>query len=151
MDQKRGMMTQFKILAVFIVVLLLISAGVIVNNLVQYKGIEPGVMNCGTDEECFLNNANQCTPATGLAEISGAVVKNEIFEECLLKKEIIELPKDEPVEFKILFEDKVMICPYQRNNFDPNLAYTLSIGMEPCGGSLKNAITAFLAASEDYQ
>ena len=73
-----------------------------------------GTKNCGADEQCFIDRANVCQPASLSQDVQGAVfdysAKVEITPDCTLTKTVTALDPSEPEEMKALFNGASMTC-----------------------------------------
>ena len=94
--------------------------------------------SCAT-ENCFVKHANQCGQATYSNIIDGTTLKYET-NNCILKKTVINMAKEEPQEIVDEFKGKHMLCAFQQDDFSPMYLNTITGMLNTCEGDLKKAI-----------
>ncbi len=102
---------------------------------------------CG-DIDCFIAKANQCEPAvyeetTDMGKIM-YYTETDDAGNCVLRKVITELSKNEDPIIKKVLEDKGMECTYTKGNFNNQWMTSMVKGLEDCQGELKDALGPLL-------
>ena len=114
--------------------------------------LSPSVKDCGSDEDCFVEYANQCTPVKLSQTTEGTIfkyatgVKYQVDSDCKLTKAIDKLDAQEPEEIRMMFEGKSMVCSYTKGDFNSDLVKTITKGLDVCDGPLKTAIYEMIIA-----
>lgn len=98
--------------------------------------------SCAT-EPCFINKANKCQTATFSNIIEGTTFKYET-NNCVLRKTVIKMAKDEPENIINEFKGKNMLCVYKENDFSPLYINTISGMLNTCEGELKTSILNYV-------
>jgi hypothetical protein len=98
-----------------------------------------------TDQDCFINAANNCESATlTLAENVGVFQFNS-SDNCTLTKTLVSLDANETQDMKNALEGKSLTCSYAKGSFDSRLVTDILLGTENCNGSLKDALGELLS------
>ncbi len=98
-----------------------------------------GPKNCGNDLKCFTDIANRCGSAKFQNVIADADFKYSV-NDCVLRKKVMSLAEDEPLDVKKRFEGKTMLCDYKINFFDAKFVMDIAGGIQKCRGPLAEAI-----------
>lgn len=95
-------------------------------------------INC-EDRNCFLQLGKDCREGSYTTQIAGAVVYQEVKQDCSLVRTIQDITPEEPASIQSL-KGLSMTCKYERNNFHPKYSDTIT-GFQPqCKGELLNKI-----------
>lgn len=100
------------------------------------------------DMDCFIYKANQCEPVIyeETNEMGNIMyyTKTDDAGNCVLRKVIMELSKNEDPIIKKVLENKGMECTYTKGNFNGQWVTSMTEGLEDCNGELKDAIGPLL-------
>lgn len=96
-------------------------------------------IDCGKDNICFIEQANNCGNARMNTLIAQAEFKFST-NNCQLIKKLVKLSDEEPAAVKQALEGKSMTCKYDKESFDPAYLSTVTSRLDSCSGSLKTAL-----------
>jgi hypothetical protein len=130
--------TKVFLFAAFILAILIIITTIFLYSSQGFIG-KAHFFECDTID-CFLEKANDCESASFTTKIGTTTILLEVSNDCLLKKEIIDLDMTEPEEVRNLFKGKSMICSYTKGYFDDDFVYQISGPLDDCRGSLVDTI-----------
>ncbi len=133
------------------IVLICVVAGILLTGvLLSFYGpdvTQPSVQDCAWDKDCFIAQANQCSPTKVREDISGSILSYQSFMDCTLTKRFESFGPAEPQEVVSFFSGKQMSCVYEPGYFPTELVQSLTSGNERCTGALKDAIEELALAS----
>ena len=136
--------SRWGIVITMVVVLLLLIVGAYVA--LQYVPSWSLTTKKCTTNECFVTAAQQCEPLQYKHTIEGTIFFDEITRDCVFHKRVFAFGP-EPDAVKELLANKTLMCSYQKGAFDPNWIDSLTIGLEKCQGSLKDAFFELLGGT----
>lgn len=99
-------------------------------------------------EDCFMETANRCGTATYQVQQEGSSIEHHV-EDCTYTRTMRKVSTDEPEEVRPLMEGKSLTCTYVRGEFNTQWTSTISLGLEPCNGPLKDSIEAIINAQQE--
>lgn len=98
-----------------------------------------------TDQDCFINAANNCENATLTLSEDAGVFQLTSSGNCTFTKTLVSLDANETQEMKNSLEGKSLACSYTEGHFDTRLVTDIILGTENCSGGLKDALGELLS------
>lgn len=139
-QEEKPLFSKLQLAILSLIILIIIIAAAL---FLPSKGISLSKeINC-TDQDCFIQAANNCNSAYLEQDEEGSLFSYKT-NNCILTKTAVKLSEDEPIEMIDQFEGSSMTCSYEKANFDTNLLNTLTLGIENCTGQLKDALEDLL-------
>lgn len=129
--------------------ILLIIVGALLWGL--FAGEKVTKADCKDDVPCFVQNAQDCSPAVMERTIAGSVMRYETTEGCTLVKSFAVISASEPRSVHELFGGKMMTCAYEKGNFDMRWINTLTGDIAKCKGDLRDALVELMSAQEELE
>ena len=98
-----------------------------------------GVINCGSNINCFEILAPACHPATLSVDENGNEIKYSTTNNCVLVKEYGAVSSNEDKYFAAAVSGIKMSCPYASQSFDINWLSSIR-STQGCSGALKDVL-----------